>query len=218
MGAEMIAEARLHQGRARRIRLSEPPARDCRDQGWRLQAEIVPVEPKRRRPSELHTADEGIRFDATLEGIAGVKLLSPDGGYITAASVEPDLRWRSGVLVVNERRLKALGVKPLARIHNMTVTAGDPVIMLEAPLPPPIALKKAGMKIDDIDLFEVNEAFASVPLAWLKHTGADPAAAQRQRRRHLAGPPAGRIGHQADDDAGACAEAPRQALRPADHV
>jgi acetyl-CoA C-acetyltransferase len=72
--------------------------------------------------------------------------------------------------------LKTLGVAPLARVHHMTVIGGDPVIMLEAPLPATHqALKKAGMTIDDIDLFEVNEAFASVPLAWLQDTGADPA-------------------------------------------
>jgi acetyl-CoA C-acetyltransferase len=67
-------------------------------------------------------------------------------------------------------------VHPLARVHHMTVIGGDPVIMLEAPLPATHrALKKAGMTVDDIDLFEVNEAFASVPLAWLQDTGADPA-------------------------------------------
>lgn len=79
-------------------------------------------------------------------------------------------------MVVNEKGLKALGIAPLARIHHMTVIGGDPVIMLEAPIPATQrALKKAGMKIDDIDLYEVNEAFASVPAAWLKETGADPA-------------------------------------------
>jgi len=79
-------------------------------------------------------------------------------------------------MVVNERGLKALGVQPLARIHHMSVLGADPVIMLEAPLPATHrALKRAGMSIDDIDLFEVNEAFASVPVSWLKDTGADPA-------------------------------------------
>jgi acetyl-CoA C-acetyltransferase len=83
---------------------------------------------------------------------------------------------RGGVKGVNERGLKALGVQPLARIHHMTMIGHDPVIMLEAPIPATErALKKAGMKIDDIDLYEVNEAFASVPLAWLKSLGADPA-------------------------------------------
>lgn len=71
--------------------------------------------------------------------------------------------------------VKAHNLTPLARIHAMTVTAGDPVIMLEEPLfATDRALEKAGMKMGDIDLFEVNEAFAPVPLAWLAHTGADP--------------------------------------------
>jgi acetyl-CoA C-acetyltransferase len=122
----------------------------------------------------MHVADEGIRADATLEGIAGVKLLR-EGGRITAASASQICDGASGVLVVNERGLKRLGVAPLARIHHMTVIGGDPVIMLEAPLPATHhALKKAGMRIEDIDLFEVNEAFASVPVAWLQDTGADP--------------------------------------------
>ena len=78
-------------------------------------------------------------------------------------------------MVVNERGLKALGVEPLARVHAMTVSGGDPVIMLEEPLfCTDKALKRAGLGIDDIDLFEINEAFAPVPLAWLKHTEADP--------------------------------------------
>ena len=78
-------------------------------------------------------------------------------------------------MVVNERGLKALNVQPLARIHSMSVMGHDPIIMLEAPIPATErALKKAGMHIDDIDLYEVNEAFASVPLAWLKSLNADP--------------------------------------------
>ena len=123
----------------------------------------------------MHTVDEGIRFDATLEGIAGVKLIA-EGGRCTAATASQICDGASGVLVVNERGLKALGVKPLARIHHMSVLGHDPVIMLEAPIPATArALRKAGMKIEDIDLYEVNEAFAPVPLAWLQALGADPA-------------------------------------------
>jgi len=104
-----------------------------------------------------------------------VKLLAPDG-RISAANASQICDGASGVLVVNERALKAHGLIPLARVHHMTVTAGDPVIMLEEPIPATRrALERAGMQIGDIDLFEVNEAFASVPLAWLKETGADPA-------------------------------------------
>ena len=138
--------------------------------------EIVPLEvtlPDGKK--EMHIVDEGIRFDASLEGIKGVKLLQ-EGGRVTAATSSQICDGASGVMVVNERGLKALGVKPLARIVHMTVIGHDPVIMLEAPIPATIrALKKADMKIDDIDLYEVNEAFASVPLAWLIETGADPA-------------------------------------------
>ena len=141
-------------------------------------AEIVPVAVRVAGGpivDAMHVADEGIRMDATLEGIRGVKLLR-EGGRITAASASQICDGASGVVVVNDRGLKALGVDPLARVHHMTVIGGDPVIMLEAPLPATHhALKKAGMTVDDIDLFEVNEAFASVPLAWLQDTGADPA-------------------------------------------
>jgi len=140
--------------------------------------EIVPVEIRTADGAgsgEMHTVDEGIRFDATLEGIASVKLIA-EGGRCSAATASQICDGASGVLVVNERGLKALGVKPLARIHHMSVMGHDPVIMLEAPLPATErALKKAGMSIDDIDLFEVNEAFAPVPLAWLQALKADPA-------------------------------------------
>jgi len=137
--------------------------------------EIVPLEVTTAEgKKELHTADEGIRYEANLDAMRAVKLLV-EGGALTAASSSQICDGASGCLVVNEKGLKALGVAPLARIHHMTVVGGDPVIMLEAPIPGTLkALKKAGMKIDDIDLFEVNEAFASVPVAWLKETGADP--------------------------------------------
>ena len=139
-----------------------------------FEAEIVPVPIETPEGEAMHTVDEGIRFDATLEGIAGVKLISPDG-KITAASASQICDGSSAVLVVSEEALKRHNLTPMARIHNLTVTAGDPVIMLEEPLfATDKALERAGLKIDDIDLYEVNEAFAPVPLAWLKHTGADP--------------------------------------------
>ncbi|NVN87752.1 MAG: acetyl-CoA C-acetyltransferase [Rhodopseudomonas sp.] len=145
-------------------------------QGGRFKDEIIPLQITRADGStDTHQIDEGIRFDATLDGIRGVKLIQ-EGGRLSAASASQICDGASGVLVVNERGLKQLGIKPMARIHHMTMMGGDPVIMLEAPLPATErALQKAGMKIDDIDLFEVNEAFASVPAAWLKATGADPA-------------------------------------------
>jgi acetyl-CoA C-acetyltransferase len=139
--------------------------------------EILPVEARLAdgtKTGEMHVVDEGIRFDATLEGIQGVKLLQ-EGGVISAANASQICDGATGVMVVSEKALKTLGVAPLARIHHLSVIGHDPVIMLEAPIPATLqALKKAGMTIDDIDLFEVNEAFASVPLAWLQATGADP--------------------------------------------
>jgi acetyl-CoA C-acetyltransferase len=140
----------------------------------RFDSEIVPLEIETPEGNTLHRTDEGIRFDATLEGIAGVKLLQ-EGGAITAANASQICDGASAVLIVSEAALKAHNLTPIGRIHNVTVTAGDPVIMLEEPLfATDRALKRAGMRIEDIDLYEVNEAFAPVPLAWLKHTGADP--------------------------------------------
>lgn len=127
--------------------------------------------------SDKHTGDEGIRFDASREGIAAVKLLQ-EGGRHTAATASQICDGAAAILVVNERGLKLLGgsAKPFARVHQMTVLGHDPVIMLEAPIPAtPIALRRAGLRLEDIDLFEINEAFAAVPLAWLHATGADPA-------------------------------------------
>jgi acetyl-CoA C-acetyltransferase len=125
--------------------------------------------------SATHSIDEGIRFDVTIEGIRGVKLIT-GGGMLTAANSSQVCDGASGLLVVNEAGLKQIGVKPLARIHHISVRGGDPVNLLEAPLPTTRrALKKAGMSIADIDLYEVNEAFASIPLAWLKSLEADPA-------------------------------------------
>ncbi|AXF25536.1 acetyl-CoA C-acyltransferase [Burkholderia pyrrocinia] len=143
----------------------------------RFEREIIALEARTKESGatgEMHAADEGIRFDATLEAIAGVKLLQ-EGGVITAANASQICDGAAGVLVVSERALKTFGLTPIARVHHMSVMGHDPVIMLEAPIPATeIALRKAGLNIRDIDAYEVNEAFASVPLAWLQAIGADP--------------------------------------------
>jgi acetyl-CoA C-acetyltransferase len=145
-------------------------------QAGAFEAEIVPIAVRTADGAltdEMHRVDQGIRADATLESIQSVKLLQ-EGGVITAANASQICDGASGVMVVNERGLKALGVAPLARIVHMTLLGHDPVIMLEAPLPATEkALKKAGLNIQDIDLYEVNEAFAPVPLAWAQALGAD---------------------------------------------
>ena len=137
--------------------------------------EITPVRVALADGSQVvHDRDEGVRLDASLQALAKLEPVAA-GGVITAGNASQVCDGSSAVLVASARAVKVHGFKPLARVVNMTVTAGDPVIMLEEPLYATLkALDRAGMKLDAIDLFEVNEAFAPVPLAWLKHTGADP--------------------------------------------
>ncbi|SEF29535.1 acetyl-CoA C-acetyltransferase [Variovorax sp. NFACC27] len=178
-GAEMIARNYgIEKDELDRYALESHRRAIAATQAGHFEREIVPVTVRMAdgtEPGEQHTVDEGIRFDATLESIAAVKLIA-EGGRCTAATASQICDGASGLMVVNERGLKTLDVEPLARIHHMSVMGHDPVIMLEAPLPATQrALKKAGMKISDIDLYEVNEAFAPVPLAWLQTLDADPA-------------------------------------------
>ena len=175
MGAEMIVKKHgFTKDDLDRFALSSHEKAIAATNAGAFSREIVPIEVETPEGTALHKVDEGIRFDATLESIAGVKLLSPEGA-ITAATSSQICDGSSAALIVNEEALKRHNLTPLARIHNLTVTAGDPVIMLEEPLfATDRALQRAGMKMADIDLYEVNEAFAPVPLAWLKHTGADP--------------------------------------------
>ncbi|MXO84638.1 acetyl-CoA C-acyltransferase [Altererythrobacter aurantiacus] len=174
-GAEMMAKKHgFSKEDLDRFALSSHEKAIAATKNGAFDEEIVPVTIETPEGEEQHTVDEGIRFDATLDSIASVKLLAPDG-QITAANASQICDGSSAVLVVSEEMLKTHGLTPMARIVNLTVTAGDPVIMLEEPLfATDRALERAGMKIGDIDLYEVNEAFAPVPLAWAKHTGADP--------------------------------------------
>ncbi len=175
IGAEMMAKKHgFSKDDLDRFALESHQKAIAATEAGKFDAEIVPVTVETPEGEEQHTVDEGIRFDATMESIGSVKLLQPDG-KITAANASQICDGSSAVLVVSEEMLKTHGLTPLARIHTMKVTAGDPVIMLEEPLfATDKALKAAGLGIGDIDLYEVNEAFAPVPLAWLKHTGADP--------------------------------------------
>jgi acetyl-CoA C-acetyltransferase len=176
MGAEMIAKKYGYdRGRLDNYALESHRRAKAATEAGAFADEIVAVGVTLPDGStEIHRIDEGIRFDATLEGIGAVKLLKEDG-VISAASASQICDGSAAVMVVSEQALRDHGLTPLARIHNLTVTAGDPVIMLEEPLfATDRALKRAGMRIEDIDLYEVNEAFAPVPLAWLGHVGADP--------------------------------------------
>ena len=176
MGAEMMAKKYgLSKDQLDQFAYDSHQRAIAATQAGAFKNEIVPLKVKDEAGAESdHTVDEGIRCDVSLDGIKGVKLLQ-EGGAITAATSSQICDGASGVMIVSEKALKELGLTPLARIHHLSVMGHDPVIMLEAPLPATQrALERAGMKIDDIDLFEVNEAFASVPVAWLNTTGADP--------------------------------------------
>ncbi len=177
LGAEMMAEKyKLSKDQLDRFAYESHAKAIAATQAGAFKDEIVPLTVTLDDGSKVeHATDEGIRFDASVEAIGAVKLIR-EGGVITAATSSQICDGASGVLIANEAGLRALDAKPMARIHHMTVLGGDPVIMLEAPIPATQrALAKAGLKIGDVDLFEVNEAFASVPVAWLKETGADPA-------------------------------------------
>jgi acetyl-CoA C-acetyltransferase len=115
--------------------------------------------------------DETIRPTTTLEGLAGLNPVN-EGGVITAGVASQNCDGSAALLVASEQAVKDHGLKPRARIHHLSVRADNPIWMLTGPIPATqYALKKAGMSINDIDLFECNEAFASVPLAWMKELG-----------------------------------------------
>jgi acetyl-CoA C-acetyltransferase len=128
---------------------------------------------KEIEPYEGVTADEGVRPDTTLEKMASLKTLR-DGGRITAALASQISDGAAAILVASEKAVEQYGLTPRARVHHMSVRGADPVFMLTGPIPATkYALDKTGMSLDDIDLVEINEAFAPVVLAWQKETGAD---------------------------------------------
>ncbi|MFE7427708.1 acetyl-CoA C-acetyltransferase [Streptomyces sp. NPDC057545] len=119
------------------------------------------------------TTDEGPRRDTTLEKMAALKPVM-EGGTITAACSSQVSDGAAAVLLASERAVAEHGLTPRARVHHLSVRGEDPIRMLSAPIPATArALARTGMTIDDMDLIEINEAFAPVVLAWLKETGAD---------------------------------------------
>jgi acetyl-CoA C-acetyltransferase len=124
-------------------------------------------------PYGLVTEDLGPRRDTSLEKMASLQPLTP-GGRVTAAVASQITDGAAALLVASEAAVREHGLTPRARIHHLSVRGADPVLMLTAPIPATAhALKKTGLSIDDIDLVEINEAFASVVLAWQRDTGAD---------------------------------------------
>jgi len=136
--------------------------------------EILPIKAKNDKGVEdLVIIDEGIRFDASLDKLAGLKPVS-DGGVITAGNASQITDGAAAVLICNEEGLKKISATPRAEIVSISVVGDDPVYMLTGPIPASFkALDKAGLSIDDMDIYEVNEAFAPVPLAWATELKAD---------------------------------------------
>lgn len=164
-GAELIAERwDISREEMERYALeSHRRAAQAQDEG-RFAAEIAPL-------AGLDH-DEGVRRDTSLERMAGLQPLAP-GGRITAAVASQISDASSAVLIASARAVQEHGLTPRARIHHVSVRGDDPVLMLTAPIPATRhALERTGLRIEDIDLFEVNEAFASVVIAWMRETGA----------------------------------------------
>ena len=136
--------------------------------------EILPIEGRNAEGmNDLVMADEGIRFDASLEKLAGLNPVT-EGGVITAGNASQITDGAAAVMVCNDAGLKKIQANPRAEIVSISVVGDDPVFMLTGPIPASIqALKTANLTIDDMDLYEVNEAFAPVPLAWAEDLKAD---------------------------------------------
>jgi acetyl-CoA acyltransferase len=174
VGAEMMAERwGLSRSQLDEYSLaSHAKAAAAQDAGG-FAGQIAPVT---RPDGTVVDADEGIRRDSTIERLGGLKTPFKPDGVVTAGNASQISDGSAALLVMTSERAAELGLRPLARIHTAVMAAADPVIMLTAPIPATEkALKRSGLAIGDIGAFEVNEAFASVPLAWLAETGADPA-------------------------------------------
>jgi acetyl-CoA acyltransferase len=175
IGAEMIADTwGLSRTQLDEFSLgSHAKAAAAQDDG-RFDGEIAPL-PLPDGPVVSH--DEGVRRGGTLAALAGLTtVFRPEGGRITAANSSQISDGSAALLLTTSAGAAELGLTPLVRIHTAVLAGADPIMMLTAPIPATHkALARAGLGIGDIGAFEVNEAFAPVPLAWLAETGADPA-------------------------------------------
>jgi len=176
IGAHMIADEYgfsredLDAFGARSQQLAEQAAAE-----GRFENEIVPVPVVIDGETVMVSRDEGIREGTTAEGLAKLKpAFGDEYPKVTAANASQITDGAAAVLIMSEEKARELGLRPRARFHAFSVAGTDPVTMLKGPIPATQKiLERSGMSIDDIDLFEVNEAFASVPMAWQKELGAD---------------------------------------------
>ncbi len=141
----------------------------------RFRSQIVPVEVKNEDgTTSMFDQDEGIRTDTNLEKLASLKPAFKPDGLITAGNSSQISDGAAAVLIMERETAERLGLRPRARFIAFSLAGDDPIFMLTAPIPATFkVLKKAGLTMDQIDLVEINEAFASVPLAWQRETGAD---------------------------------------------
>lgn len=171
IGAEMIAE----QWKLSRTQLDELAVRShelaaaATDAG-RFESQIITVSTE---SGDLRT-DEGIRRGTSVDKLAGLDTVFKQDGVVTAGNASQISDGSATMLMMTSAKAKELGLTPIAKVHTAVLAGADPVIMLTGPIPATAkALKKSGLSVDDIGVFEINEAFASVPLAWLQETGAD---------------------------------------------
>jgi acetyl-CoA acyltransferase len=144
----------------------------------RFDHEIIPVAVKgedREDTDEIFSADEGVRPDSSVEVLANLKpAFRQENGKVTAGNSSQITDGASAVLIMSEEKASALGLTPRARFHTFAVVGSDPITMLTGPIPATrLVLEKAKLTLDDMDVIEINEAFASVVLAWQKELGAD---------------------------------------------
>jgi acetyl-CoA acyltransferase len=172
IGAELIAARwRLSRGRLDEYSLASHEKAAAAQDAGEFVAEIVAVEVG----GATVARDEGIRRDTSLARLAELPTPFRDGGVVTAGSASQISDGAAALAITTSEWAAAHGLTPLARVHTAVLAADDPVTMLTAPIPATAkALARAGLRIDEIGVFEVNEAFAPVPLAWLAETGADP--------------------------------------------
>jgi acetyl-CoA acyltransferase len=171
VGAEMIA-ARWGFSRTQldeyALRSHERAAKAQADGAFEEQ--IVPID----TPDGTVTADEGIRPGGTLEKLAALKTPFQADGVISAGNASQISDGSAALLVTTSEKARELGLTPIVRVHTTVVAGDDPVIMLTAPIPATRKLlERSGVPLGDIGVFEVNEAFAPVPLAWQHDLGAD---------------------------------------------
>jgi acetyl-CoA acyltransferase len=171
IGAELVAEAwHLSRTELDEYALASHERAAAAQDAGRFEGQIAPVE----TPDGTVSADEGIRRGGTVEKLATLQPAFKPDGVITAGNSSQISDGCAALLMTTGEKAAELGLRPIARVHTAVLAANDPIKMLTAPIPATQkALKRSGLRLDEIGVYEINEAFASVPLAWLKDIGAD---------------------------------------------